>query len=285
MNNGIAVVVLASAVAYGTPLLYAALGELLAERAGVLNLGVEGMMLVGAVMGFWAVQRIGGPGGLALFLAILVAAARRRSGRARACVSRHHAAREPDRVGARADDLRGSGRAVVLPRKRPQPRRLARASRSSSRSTRSDCRPCRSSARSSSARPGSSTCRGPRGARRALPLAHPSRAQRARRRGIAAGGGCDGNQRGRLPVRAHPGGRSVRGHRRRVLQPRDHAAMGRRPHGRCRLDRDRPRHLRVLAGRALSRGRVLLRRVSGLPFTLQARGVTIATEVLSRCPM
>jgi simple sugar transport system permease protein len=69
------VVVLASAVAYGTPLLYAALGELLAERAGVLNLGVEGMMLVGAVMGFWAVQRIGGPGGLALFLSILVAAA------------------------------------------------------------------------------------------------------------------------------------------------------------------------------------------------------------------
>ena len=50
---------LASAVVYGTPLLYAALGELLAERSGVLNLGVEGMMLVGAVMGFWAVQRTG----------------------------------------------------------------------------------------------------------------------------------------------------------------------------------------------------------------------------------
>ena len=55
MNNSIVVVVLASAVAYGTPLLYAALGELLAERSGVLNLGVEGMMLVGAVMGFLAV--------------------------------------------------------------------------------------------------------------------------------------------------------------------------------------------------------------------------------------
>jgi simple sugar transport system permease protein len=57
INDSILVVVLASAVAYGTPLLYAALGELLAERSGVLNLGVEGMMLVGAVMGFWAVQR------------------------------------------------------------------------------------------------------------------------------------------------------------------------------------------------------------------------------------
>jgi len=58
-NNAVLVVVLATAVTYGTPLLYAALGELLAERSGVLNLGVEGMMLAGAVMGFWGVQRIG----------------------------------------------------------------------------------------------------------------------------------------------------------------------------------------------------------------------------------
>ena len=56
MNHSLLVVISASAVVYGTPLLYAALGELLAERAGVLNLGVEGMMLMGAVMGFWAVQ-------------------------------------------------------------------------------------------------------------------------------------------------------------------------------------------------------------------------------------
>ena len=69
INNSVLVVVLASAIVYGTPLVYAALGELLAERSGVLNLGVEGMMLVGAVMGFWAVQRIG-----SLALAVLVAA-------------------------------------------------------------------------------------------------------------------------------------------------------------------------------------------------------------------
>ena len=66
MNNSIVVFVLASAVAYGTPLLYAALGELLAERSGVLNLGVEGMMLMGAVMGFWAVQRLPGSAPVAL---------------------------------------------------------------------------------------------------------------------------------------------------------------------------------------------------------------------------
>jgi len=74
VNNSIGVFVLASAVAYGTPLLFAALGELLAERSGVLNLGVEGMMLMGAVSGFWAVQRLPGSGPAALAGAVLVAA-------------------------------------------------------------------------------------------------------------------------------------------------------------------------------------------------------------------
>lgn len=36
----------------GTPLVFAALGELVAEKSGVLNLGVEGMMVMGAVSGF-----------------------------------------------------------------------------------------------------------------------------------------------------------------------------------------------------------------------------------------
>jgi ABC-type uncharacterized transport system permease subunit len=74
VNNSLAVVLIASGIAYGTPLLYASLGELLAERSGVLNLGVEGMMLVGAVMGFWTVERLHANTGVTLALAIVVAA-------------------------------------------------------------------------------------------------------------------------------------------------------------------------------------------------------------------
>ena len=44
-----------------TPLLFAALGELVVERSGVLNLGVEGMMIVGAVTGFGATYLTGNP--------------------------------------------------------------------------------------------------------------------------------------------------------------------------------------------------------------------------------
>ena len=48
------IAVLATAVTAGTPIFYAALGELICERSGILNLGVEGIMLVGAVTGFMA---------------------------------------------------------------------------------------------------------------------------------------------------------------------------------------------------------------------------------------
>ncbi len=45
-----------------TPLLLAALGELVVERSGVLNLGVEGMMIMGAVAGFAVAQATGSAG-------------------------------------------------------------------------------------------------------------------------------------------------------------------------------------------------------------------------------
>ena len=44
-----------------TPLVFAATGELVCEKSGVLNLGVEGMMLIGAVFGFAAVALTGQP--------------------------------------------------------------------------------------------------------------------------------------------------------------------------------------------------------------------------------
>jgi general nucleoside transport system permease protein len=73
VNDGLVVVVLAQAVLYGTPLLFAALGELLAERSGVLNLGVEGMMLFGAAVGYWATLRVHGSDAEVLVVAIVVA--------------------------------------------------------------------------------------------------------------------------------------------------------------------------------------------------------------------
>jgi ABC-type uncharacterized transport system permease subunit len=51
MSSMVLSIVIATLVA-GTPLVYAALGELVTEKSGVLNLGVEGMMLTGAIVGF-----------------------------------------------------------------------------------------------------------------------------------------------------------------------------------------------------------------------------------------
>jgi general nucleoside transport system permease protein len=73
---------LASAVVAGTPLIFASVGEIVAERSGVFNLGVEGMMLVGAVSGFIAavhsrdlamavVVAMGSGAAVALLLAVL----------------------------------------------------------------------------------------------------------------------------------------------------------------------------------------------------------------------
>ena len=53
--------ILAAGVASGTIVLFAAIGEIFAERSGVLNLGVEGMMLMGAVAGFAVAAATGDP--------------------------------------------------------------------------------------------------------------------------------------------------------------------------------------------------------------------------------
>lgn len=74
MNQPLLVALIVSGLAYGTPLLYAALGELLAETSGVMNLGIEGMMLIGAFAAFAASQTVPGPSALVLALAVAAGA-------------------------------------------------------------------------------------------------------------------------------------------------------------------------------------------------------------------
>jgi ABC-type uncharacterized transport system permease subunit len=54
MSTNFAAAVLSSSILSGTSLLYATLGELVGERAGIVNLGLEGTMLIGAAVGFAA---------------------------------------------------------------------------------------------------------------------------------------------------------------------------------------------------------------------------------------
>ncbi len=65
--------VVLSVISASTPLLLAATGELVTEKSGVLNLGIEGMMLVGAVVGF-AVTLSTGSAGLGILAAALAGA-------------------------------------------------------------------------------------------------------------------------------------------------------------------------------------------------------------------
>lgn len=60
-NAALLLSILAAAVQSGTPLLYATLGEMFTERSGVLNLGVEGMMIVGAFTAFLVTHLTGNP--------------------------------------------------------------------------------------------------------------------------------------------------------------------------------------------------------------------------------
>ena len=62
------IIIFQAGVATGTVLLFATIGEIFAERAGVLNLGVEGMMLIGAMSAFSTTIATGNP-----WLGVLVA--------------------------------------------------------------------------------------------------------------------------------------------------------------------------------------------------------------------
>ncbi len=61
MNTGLIVGVVAGSIMSGTSLLYATLGEIVGERAGIVNLGLEGIMLIGAASGFAATALTGSP--------------------------------------------------------------------------------------------------------------------------------------------------------------------------------------------------------------------------------
>jgi simple sugar transport system permease protein len=74
MNESLLIPILMTIVGAATPILLAALGELVVEKSGVLNLGVEGMMLIGAVTGF-AVTATTGYAPLGVVAAMIAAAA------------------------------------------------------------------------------------------------------------------------------------------------------------------------------------------------------------------
>ena len=69
MTMPFAAAVVSGSILLGTSLLYATLGELVGERAGIVNLGLEGIMLIGAATGFAATFVTGNP-----YLGIAVAA-------------------------------------------------------------------------------------------------------------------------------------------------------------------------------------------------------------------
>lgn len=66
------IIILQAGVATGTVLLFATIGEIFAERAGILNLGLEGMMLIGAMAAMKTVVATGNPW-LGVLVAMLVA--------------------------------------------------------------------------------------------------------------------------------------------------------------------------------------------------------------------
>ena len=178
-------------------------------------------------------------------------------------VSHHHAAREPDRLRTRADDLRRRSRPVRVLRKRAPSRRLPPAHQFGVASTSSGSKDLwvfgpilfNQSALVYASWALTAVI--------ALYLARTRLGLNVRAVGEApASADAMGINVSRLPLCPRPRRRRVGRRRRSLLQPLDHAGLDGRRHARRRrrLDRDRTRHLRLLAGRALPRRRVLVRR-------------------------
>jgi simple sugar transport system permease protein len=74
MNEETLIGLFVSVIEFGTLLYLAALGETIAEKSGVLNLGVEGMIAVGGMSAYWVGVETGNPWLAALFAALAVAA-------------------------------------------------------------------------------------------------------------------------------------------------------------------------------------------------------------------
>ena len=61
LTQGVLLGILATGVRLATPFLLAALGEMFSQRSGVFNLGIEGVMLMGAFVGFFVTLHLGNP--------------------------------------------------------------------------------------------------------------------------------------------------------------------------------------------------------------------------------
>ena len=74
MSTTLLISIISTAVVYAATVLYAAVGEIFSQRAGIMNLGLEGIMLMGAVSGYMVAvyqQNLV----LAMFVVVLVGAA------------------------------------------------------------------------------------------------------------------------------------------------------------------------------------------------------------------